>query len=91
MEARTLDVAEAALQTCGAVEAGAAGKLDSMLWNGLALERSSVEPIARDLTEAALLYPGDPDLLHNLAVLFDVLGDTQRAQKARTLLEPLPR
>ena len=65
------------------------GSRDDAVWNRLAPDREAVRAIADELTEAALLYPGDPDLLHNLAVLFDYVGDPARAQKARTLAETL--
>ena len=64
---------------------GAPRSRDEAVWNRLEPDREAVRAITDDLTEAALLYPGDPDLLNNLAVLFDYVGDAERAQKARTL------
>jgi hypothetical protein len=69
--------------------AGARSTRDDTVWNSLAPDREAVGAIADELTEAALLYPGDPDVLNNLAVLFDYAGDPGRAQKARTLVETL--
>jgi hypothetical protein len=71
--------------------AGAQTSRDERVWNRLAPDREAVRAIADDLTEAALLYPGDADVLHNLAVLFNYVGDTARAQKARMLVETLGR
>jgi hypothetical protein len=70
--------------------AGGARRLrDETVWNRLEPDRESVRAIADELTEAALLYPGDPDLLNNLAVLFDYVGDPARADKARILAATL--
>ena len=58
---------------------------DREAWSRLTPDRASVGGIARRLARAALVHPRDPDLLHNLAVLFEYAGDHQRALTARQL------
>lgn len=48
-----------------------------------------VSDIAFDLAEASLDDPRNTDVLHNLAVLFDYVGDSGRAGLARSLEEKL--
>jgi hypothetical protein len=50
-------------------------------------DRAAIGAIAFDLAEASLLDPKNPDVLQNLAVLFDYAGDEKRASLARILFE----
>lgn len=59
--------------------------LDREVWSRLAPGKAAVGNIARQIAGVAALHPGDSDLLHNLAVLFDYAGDATRAAAARRL------
>jgi hypothetical protein len=63
-----------------------AGKHDVMaLYDDVAPERARVGDIAFDLADASLSDPDNADVLHNLSVLFQYVGDEKRANLARTL------
>ena len=51
------------------------------------LNPQSVRDVADRLAQASLEYPGNLDVLHNLAVLFDFLEDDRRAQLAQQLYD----
>ena len=60
---------------------------DREAWSKLAPSADAVGMIARKLARSAILHPRDPDLLHNLAILFDYAGDSARAASAYKLAE----
>jgi hypothetical protein len=51
------------------------------------LDRRTLRSIAFRLAEASLEDPRNTDVLHNLAVLFEYAGDTERAALAGRLAE----
>ncbi len=57
----------------------------------LELERHDIDRIAFELAEASQYDPYNLDVLHNLAVLFEYVGDKERSQLARTLATAVAR
>ena len=59
----------------------------SRLYDQIELDRRTLRSIAFRLAEASLEDPRNTDVLHNLAVLFEYAGDTERAALAGRLAE----
>jgi hypothetical protein len=62
-------------------------RLDREVWSRLTVERAAVGSVVSTLARAAARHPGDADLLHNLAVLLDYVGDRERGSVARRLAD----
>jgi hypothetical protein len=58
-----------------------------LIYDRITLDRQSLRAIAFELVDAAFLDPRNPELLHNIAVLFRSSGDAERAAKAERLEE----
>lgn len=56
-------------------------------FNEVRLEQAYVLEIIAGLAEASQYDPGNTDVLHNLEVLFNYVGDLERAALARSLIE----
>lgn len=63
--------------------------LARLQFDDIRLGRQDVRPIAVELAKASLEDPNNVDVLKNLAVLFDFLGDTHRANIAGSLAESI--
>jgi hypothetical protein len=58
-------------------------------YDDLELPRASLLDLADELANAALDDPGNLDVLENLAVLFDAVGDAQRGDLARGIAQKI--
>jgi hypothetical protein len=56
-----------------------------LVYDQIEVSADRLREIAFDLADAAVLDPRNPELLHNLAVLFRRVGDTARATRAEQL------
>lgn len=56
-------------------------------FQGLTIDRDLVRSVAFDLAKASMDDPRNEDVLHNLAVLFEYVGEAGRAQLARSLID----
>ena len=61
------------------------GDAADRIYEELQISQGKVESLAFDLAEASLIDPANLDVLHNLGILFDYAGQTQRAQLAKEL------
>jgi hypothetical protein len=62
-----------------------------LIYDEVVLDRERLRKIAFDLADAAVLDPRNPELMHNMAVLFRRAGDAERATKAERLAEQATR
>jgi hypothetical protein len=71
---------------------GSLSPLDTgLVYDQITVDAPSLRAIAVDLVDAAALDPRNPELLHNIAVLFRRAGDPERAAKAERLAEAAAR
>ena len=56
-----------------------------LIYDRTTVDRQALQVIATRLVDAAFLDPRNPELLHNIAVLFRAAGDPARAAKAEQL------
>ncbi len=60
-------------------------ELAGEIFDELVIRQERLKELAFDLAEASLYDPQNRDVLHNLAVLFEMAGDSARAQLARRI------
>jgi len=69
------------------IEGAGAGSDPRWIYEELSIPTAAVESLAFDLAEASLVDPENIDVLHNLAVLFEYAGQTNKAKLARYLVQ----
>ena len=62
-----------------------------LIYDEVVVDREMLRKIAFDLVDAASVDPRNPELLHNIAVLFRRAGDAERATKAERFAEQAAR
>lgn len=69
-------------------EYGRSGGSLQVAYEKLSVDKARALEVAFELADASLSDPGNADILHNLAILFEYGGDTRRADLARHLAAP---